>query len=103
MIMSTASCNVGVQIRYALKNDMANVAAVLTEASEWLCERGMPMWKGDELLPERITNDVDLCTSRVSIASIKIQDHHMHSTPFLELSSALRRCFEWLRNVLILL
>ena len=71
MIMSTASCNVAVQIRYAIKNDMANVAAVLTEASEWLCERGMPMWKGGELLPERITNDVDLCTSRVSIASIR--------------------------------
>ena len=58
MIMSTASCNVAVQIRYAIKKDMANVAAVLTEASEWLCERGMPMWKGDELLPELITNDV---------------------------------------------
>jgi hypothetical protein len=58
MIMSTASYNAAVQIRYAIKNDMANVAAVLTEASEWLCGRGMPMWKGDELLPERITNDV---------------------------------------------
>jgi len=58
MIMSTASYNVEVQIRYAIEADMANVAAVLTEASEWLCERGMPMWKGGELLPERITNDV---------------------------------------------
>ena len=56
--MSTASCNVEVQIRYAIEADMANVAAVLTEASEWLCERGMPMWKGDGLLPQRITQDV---------------------------------------------
>lgn len=38
--------------------DLDEVAGVLHEAAGWLEERGMAMWREDELLPIRITEDV---------------------------------------------
>jgi GNAT superfamily N-acetyltransferase len=47
-----------INIRRATTSDTASVASVLNEAATWLNESGMPLWKGDELLPERIAGDV---------------------------------------------
>ncbi|MCX7005962.1 MAG: GNAT family N-acetyltransferase [Kiritimatiellaeota bacterium] len=41
-------------IRQASAADSAQVSAVLQEAARWLEERGTPMWRGDELQPDRI-------------------------------------------------
>jgi GNAT superfamily N-acetyltransferase len=45
-------------IRQATGRDTERVSAVLLEAARWLRERGTPMWRDDELLPERIATDV---------------------------------------------
>jgi len=34
------------------------VSAILTEAAEWLAERGEPLWKAGELAPEAVATDV---------------------------------------------
>jgi GNAT superfamily N-acetyltransferase len=47
-----------IEIRRAGVPDTASVSAVLLEAAEWLRARGMPMWRADELAPERISADV---------------------------------------------
>ena len=47
-----------IQIRQASQADSAQVSAVLQEAARWLAERGMPMWRGDELQAERIAATV---------------------------------------------
>ena len=47
-----------VQVREATAEDTQRVSEVLVEAAEWLRERGTPMWRGDELAPERIAADV---------------------------------------------
>ena len=47
-----------VQVRQATPEDVQRVSDVLVEAAEWLRERGTPMWRGDELAPERIAADV---------------------------------------------
>lgn len=47
-----------VRIRQAERQDTDHVSAVLLEAAEWLKERGIPMWRADELTSERIAADV---------------------------------------------
>jgi hypothetical protein len=48
----------GIEIRQATAADVDTVSSILLEAANWLKERGMPMWRANELLPERIANDV---------------------------------------------
>jgi GNAT superfamily N-acetyltransferase/catechol 2,3-dioxygenase-like lactoylglutathione lyase family enzyme len=45
-------------IRQAEVGETGVVSRVLTGAAEWLRERGTPMWKADELNPERVAGDV---------------------------------------------
>lgn len=69
-------------IRQAVIADTDAVSAVLVEAATWLRERGMPMWKGDELQPERITADVasrqfyvaDLAGGIVGVVKFQLED-----------------------------
>ncbi len=46
------------QVRQAEPHEAGLVSSVLTEAAEWLRERGTPMWRADELSPERVAADV---------------------------------------------
>jgi GNAT superfamily N-acetyltransferase len=46
-------------IRQATAQDIDAVIEILSEAARWLEERGMPMWRQDELLPSHIVADVD--------------------------------------------
>ena len=46
-------------IRQANLQDIDAVAEILKEVAGWLEERGMPMWRQDELQPIRIVADVD--------------------------------------------
>ena len=46
-------------IRRATLTDAETVSEILTSAARWLEERGTPMWKGDELLPEHTRMDVE--------------------------------------------
>jgi GNAT superfamily N-acetyltransferase len=41
-----------------MPQDTETVSSILTEAAEWLAQSGTPMWKGDELSPARIADDV---------------------------------------------
>jgi GNAT superfamily N-acetyltransferase len=45
-------------IRQALPQDIDTVAGILREAAGWLEERGMLMWRDDELLPSSIAAGV---------------------------------------------
>jgi GNAT superfamily N-acetyltransferase len=45
-------------ISQALPREVESVSSVLLEAAAWLQERGIPMWRGDELSAERIATDV---------------------------------------------
>ena len=45
-------------IRRASPAEAGIVSAILTEAAQWLAERGEPLWKAGELSPEAITTDV---------------------------------------------
>lgn len=47
-----------ITISQALPHEVASVSSILLEAAAWLQERGIPMWRGDELSPERIAADV---------------------------------------------
>jgi catechol 2,3-dioxygenase-like lactoylglutathione lyase family enzyme/GNAT superfamily N-acetyltransferase len=47
-----------IHIRPAQVSEAEEVSSLLTAAAEWLCERGTPMWKADELNPERVAGDV---------------------------------------------
>ncbi len=47
-----------IEVRRAESGDVDVVAAILTEAAEWLVSRGMGMWRANELIPERISKDV---------------------------------------------
>jgi GNAT superfamily N-acetyltransferase len=47
-------------IRQAMPPDAGVVADILNEAARWLDQAGMPMWKADELVSERISADVGL-------------------------------------------
>ena len=46
-------------IRQATAHDIDAMVEILSEAARWLEERGMPMWRQDELLPSHIVADVD--------------------------------------------
>jgi len=45
-------------IRQACPDEAEVVSAILTEAAEWLAERGEPLWKAGELAPEAVATDV---------------------------------------------
>jgi GNAT superfamily N-acetyltransferase len=47
-----------ITISQALPHEVESVSAILLEAADWLRERGIPMWRADELSPERIAADV---------------------------------------------
>jgi GNAT superfamily N-acetyltransferase len=47
-----------ITISPALPHEVETVCAILLEAADWLRDRGIPMWRGDELSPERIAADV---------------------------------------------
>jgi GNAT superfamily N-acetyltransferase len=46
-------------IRQATQQDTLKVSEVLCEAARWLEQRGMAMWRDDELVPSCISADVD--------------------------------------------
>jgi GNAT superfamily N-acetyltransferase len=46
-------------IRQATREDIECVAEILGEAARWLERSGMVMWRDDELVPSRITGDVE--------------------------------------------
>jgi GNAT superfamily N-acetyltransferase len=48
----------GTSIRQATTHDLEIVSGILLEAAQWLNDTGKPMWRDDELKPERITSDV---------------------------------------------
>ena len=45
-------------IRQATLADISRVSAVLCEAAAWLAQRGIPLWKQEELQPSAIQADV---------------------------------------------
>ena len=45
-------------IRQATPRDTETISSILSEAAQWLIQNGTPMWKGDELSPARIADDV---------------------------------------------
>jgi orotate phosphoribosyltransferase/GNAT superfamily N-acetyltransferase len=45
-------------IRQATPQDAERISSILSEAAQWLAQSGTPMWKGDELSPARIVDDV---------------------------------------------
>jgi len=47
-----------IDVRQAGGPDIEIVSSILLEAAAWLESLGMPMWREDELLPERIESDV---------------------------------------------
>jgi GNAT superfamily N-acetyltransferase len=47
-----------VQIRQAVPPETAKVAEILGEAAKWLEQRGMLMWRDDELVASRLAADV---------------------------------------------
>ena len=47
-----------ISIRQAAPCDLEIVSGILLEAAQWLNDTGKPMWRDDELEPERITSDV---------------------------------------------
>lgn len=47
-----------IEVRRAESGDVEVVAAILTEAAQWLESRDMGMWRANELTPERIAQDV---------------------------------------------
>jgi GNAT superfamily N-acetyltransferase len=47
-----------ISISQALPGEAESVSSILLEAADWLRERKMPMWRSDELTPERIASDV---------------------------------------------
>ena len=46
-------------IRQATSEDIEAVTDILREVAGWLEERGIPLWRQDELQPSRIVADVD--------------------------------------------
>jgi GNAT superfamily N-acetyltransferase len=69
------------KISQALPSETGCVSSILLEAAQWLRERGMPMWRDDELSPERIATDVAAghfflakCADE-AVATIKFQLH----------------------------
>lgn len=47
-----------ISIRQARTEDVAIVVTILTEAAWWLADNGKVMWRDNELVPERIAEDV---------------------------------------------
>jgi GNAT superfamily N-acetyltransferase len=48
----------GFSIRQARASDTETVSSILQEAAKWLILRGTPLWKADELAPNKIAADV---------------------------------------------
>jgi GNAT superfamily N-acetyltransferase len=47
-----------VSIRQATTQDLETVSGILLEAAHWLNDTGKPMWREEEIVPERISSDV---------------------------------------------
>jgi hypothetical protein len=47
-----------ISIRQAKASDTETVSSILQEAANWLISRGTPLWKADELSPDKIRADV---------------------------------------------
>ena len=47
-----------IEIRQARPDEVEIVAGILGEAARWLTDSGMTMWRDNELIPERIAEDV---------------------------------------------
>ena len=45
-------------IRRATLADTQVVSDILLEAARWLCSKRVPMWRDDELFPERLAEDI---------------------------------------------
>ena len=46
-------------IRQATPQDIETVTEILTGAARWLEERGIALWRLDELLPRNVTKDIN--------------------------------------------
>ena len=42
----------------ATERDLAVVSEILTEAAHWLIDRGEPLWRPEDLVPERLAGEV---------------------------------------------
>jgi GNAT superfamily N-acetyltransferase len=47
-----------IEVKQATLADLATVSSILKEAADWLRATGRPMWRDDELAPDRIHQDV---------------------------------------------
>jgi GNAT superfamily N-acetyltransferase len=47
-----------IEVKQATLADLVTVSSILKEAADWLRATGRPMWRDDELDPERIHQDV---------------------------------------------
>ncbi|MBN2030021.1 GNAT family N-acetyltransferase [bacterium] len=47
-----------ISIKQATQDDLAVILDILTEAEEWVEEKGEPLWELDELQPETIKEDI---------------------------------------------
>lgn len=47
------------EIRPAQERDLTDASAILVEAAEWLIALGKPLWRPEDLAPERIRSGVD--------------------------------------------
>jgi GNAT superfamily N-acetyltransferase len=69
-------------IRQATPRDTETVAQVLGEAAAWLESRGMALWRDDELVASRLTDDVQAgmffiaeCDSRIAgVVKFQLED-----------------------------
>jgi len=47
-----------IRIKKAIETDTETVASILQEAANWLVCKGTPLWRADELTPDKIREDV---------------------------------------------
>jgi ribosomal protein S18 acetylase RimI-like enzyme len=47
-----------VKVEWATPRDVETVSSILREAATWLRERGMPLWRDEDLLPAQLRRDV---------------------------------------------
>ncbi len=82
-VRTLGRCNLArldVQVRQAMRDDLTTVSAILTEAAEWLERRGIPLWRGTELSPERLRSEVLAgayflaCAGGDPVGTIRYQD-----------------------------
>lgn len=47
-----------IHIKHAKESDAEVVSSILREAANWLVRRGTPLWKADELTPDKINAEI---------------------------------------------